>query len=971
MASLPIFTVLEHSQVSPPPDAVGDKSLQLTFFDFAWLRKLIVYRTPTKKPGIYYVEGDFVSVTFAECNLDFNELTGNHPRNCDKFYHLVPTLGDVTKLSDYIKIPLFSAWTSIVRSVNNDESFIASGTRPLYDRMIKYPMLDEAYLKREKVETFNEDYVTQSLAGPSDKLRATLILTRAVINQLKNRVSTQLPTLEYVSSFTVACAYIWSSIAKSRNDELVLFGFGIDCRGRMKPPISAAYFGNCVGGSAAVAKTNLLIGEEGFITGAKLIGENLRKTLTDYKCLSKSFPHPEARSLSRTEVGLVRDSSKVICIVSCLEDAELKTLIATYDIPLDLRPRLPDSNFRMSILPTGDTTIGLTKVITFEVLCQSLGIEPTVTLFRLRDIPEGVLVRSGLSRVWRNPMCNPVLRRSDNTVMSIHDFICMPSLEKATVREEPHELGTSILGRVADRTTPPAPAGTTIPRASPKEILSQRVSRAGSSGLAAGDEVEQTDDGTLNDDGQRDGSEFAREDVWNLNDVGQGEHINVIPLRIFDPSLGLDVTYPPILLPDKEVEAHAELSGGVRRTTRASSHASHSVIEDVSSPAQEAMATPGTQPLDTDAGTDEIASDGNVDSYFDARVSNTTRDVLERDLLSFVPRPYYIPYPYDENNGCESPPYTKDDWDEIHGVNLGLQRKELYKDPKVCRTAIDHFPTPAEIHRLHELSSVELSDRMSVLQCQLITHGRAFHARYDHSLREESTVHASEEVSWLNADLGALKSKCEATEHKLSSWDKKHRKYRSERDTLAKEKAKIEEELKSQLEHRERQAEEIQGSITSFFQSDFTPLVRRFLKSSEFNRAFAGVLNTAISVGVERGLRMGRTDEEFRGLSQRVAGFIPDAKEKFDRVIAAFPDTTFPFLDKVSQHSQSSLQDIARLEPDRVTPSSQPSSATASLRTNTHARHSTSSSGTFGHTSTPKHLKKKKKPVERGGPSAA
>ncbi|GJW03689.1 hypothetical protein Tco_1562545 [Tanacetum coccineum] len=697
--------------------------------------------------------------------------------------------------------------------------------------------------------------------------------------------------------------------------------------------------------------------------------------------------------------------------VSQLKDAELKTLIATYDIPLDLRPRLPDSNFRMSILPAGDTAIGiysrifdssgvripfssfllavlkyfkvhisqlvplgLTKVITFEVLCRSLGIEPTVTLFRvfqtlskqgdwfsfakhggsapvcmevtksglkqwkekfflidrraipfhmpwrhpdscitdkvptsfnqdhvdrlkahivkLRDIPEGVLVRSGLSRVWRNPMCDPVLRRSDNTVMSIHDFLCMPSLEKATVREEPHELGTSILGRVADRTTPPAPAGTTIPHASLEEIavtrpdpnvvakadhvakqktstgpeisnnitkrtrLSKRISGAGSSGLAAGDEVEQIDDGTLNDDGQCDGSEFAMEDVGNLNDVGQ----------------------------DTEVEARAELSGG---------------------------------PLDTDA--EEISSDGNVDSYFDARVSNTAGDVLERDLLSFVTGPYYIPYPYDENNRCESPPYTKDDWDEIHGVNLSLRRKELYKDPKVCRTAIDRFPTPAEIHRLHELSSVELSDCMSELPCQLITHGRAFHARYDQSLREESTVHASEEVSGLKAELGALKSKCEATEHKLRSWDKKHRKYRSERDTLAKEKAKIKEELKSQLEHRERQAEEIQGSITSFFQSYFTQLVQRFLKISEFNRAFA----------------------------VRVAGFIPDAKEKFDRVIAAFLDTTFPFLDKGDTFFPAFLC-YCIIEDQHPC---------ATLY---------SSSGTFGHTSTPEYLKKKKKPVERG-----
>ncbi|GKG06716.1 hypothetical protein Tco_0329685, partial [Tanacetum coccineum] len=77
-------------------------------------------------------------------------------------------------------------------------------------------------------------------------------------------------------------------------------------------------------------------------------------------------------------------------------------------------------------------------------------------------------------------------------------------------------------------------------------------------------------------------------------------------------------------------------------------------------------------------------------------------------------------------SGSESPPYTKDDWEEIHGVNLGLRKKELYKDHKVCRTALDRFPTPAETHRLREISLVELSDHMSVLQCQL-------NARYDHS----------------------------------------------------------------------------------------------------------------------------------------------------------------------------------------------------------------------------------------------
>ncbi|GJU93614.1 hypothetical protein Tco_1318370 [Tanacetum coccineum] len=196
----------------------------------------------------------------------------------------------------------------------------------------------------------------------------------------------------------------------------------------------------------------------------------------------------------------------------------------------------------------------------------------------------------------------------------------MPSLEKATVREEPHELGTSILGRVADRTTPPAPAGTAIPRASLEEIVITRPDR---NGVRTSTMLRASDDGTLVVDGQRNG-------------------------------LGLDVSYPPILLPDKEVKTHAELSGGARRTTRASSYASHGVSEDASSPAQEAVAAPDTQPLDTDAGADEIASDGNVDSF-----------------LRLI-----------EGSGSESPPYNKDDWEEIHGVNHGLRQKELYKDPK-------------------------------------------------------------------------------------------------------------------------------------------------------------------------------------------------------------------------------------------------------------------------------------------------
>ncbi|KAJ9550589.1 hypothetical protein OSB04_014634 [Centaurea solstitialis] len=352
MTSLPILTVLELSHLSPPPATVDDGgSLPLTFFDLFWLNappvhhlffyelpdvtktyftqtivpnlkhslsitlqhffpfagNLIVFPTdPSRKPR-------YVTKKATRSRLDFDDLTGNHPRDCEKFYRLIPLLGKASKVSDYVSIPVFSiqvtlfpnrgvsigmtnlhtlgdastrfgflkAWTTIARS-GTDESFLATGTLPVYDRwLINNPKLEESYLKRAKVEGFNEEYRPRSLSGPTDKVRATFVLTRSTINRLKERVSTDLPTLEYVSSFTVACGYIWSCVAKSRNDELEAFGFAVDCRARMDPPIPAAYFGNCLGGCMMMAKTALLTGNDGFVTAAKLIGENLHKVLTD------------------------------------------------------------------------------------------------------------------------------------------------------------------------------------------------------------------------------------------------------------------------------------------------------------------------------------------------------------------------------------------------------------------------------------------------------------------------------------------------------------------------------------------------------------------------------------------------------------------------------------------------------------------------------------------------------------------
>ncbi|GJY96758.1 hypothetical protein Tco_0513668 [Tanacetum coccineum] len=130
---------------------------------------------------------------------------------------------------------------------------------------------------------------------------------------------------------------------------------------------------------------------------------------------------------------------------------------------------------------------------------------------------------------------------------------------------------------------------------------------------------------------------------------------------------------------------------------------------------------------------------------------------------------------------------------------------------------------------------------------------------------------------------------------------------RAAKEVIATEKEKVDEELIKAND--EKQAKESRSDVTSFFQSDFESLVRRFLKSGEFNCAFRDVISLAMSVDI-------------------------------------------PFFGKVSQSAESSLRVIAQLEPDPAVPFSKASSTTVSLGVRTRHRSSAPFTETFGHTST-------------------
>ncbi|KAA8532667.1 hypothetical protein F0562_032700 [Nyssa sinensis] len=354
-----MVTVLEHCRVAPPPGTVPEKSFPLTLFDLPWLpfpsmQRLLFYQFPhpkshfidtlipklknsasltlkhffplagnliippdSSKPEIRYVDGNSVSLTFAESTRDFNYLTENHPRNVDEFHHLVPQMPQVTNVMDTLLVPLLAlqvtlfpnsgicfgytfhhaaadggsfirflkSWASITK-FGGDEEWLAGGSfQPLFARTVSNdPNGIETSLWRQVREIKFGEGPVQCL--PSNPDRATFVMDRANAQRLKKMVLARIQTQLHVSTFTVTCAYVWVCMVKScaaigeevaEEEEPEGLVCVADCRSCFKPPIPENYFGNCLTACFVTAKSSQLVREEGFLTAAELIGEAISR----------------------------------------------------------------------------------------------------------------------------------------------------------------------------------------------------------------------------------------------------------------------------------------------------------------------------------------------------------------------------------------------------------------------------------------------------------------------------------------------------------------------------------------------------------------------------------------------------------------------------------------------------------------------------------------------------------------------
>ncbi|KAJ8647070.1 hypothetical protein MRB53_000093 [Persea americana] len=263
------------------------QSLSLALQRFYPLAGALRLSPQTGEYEIHYTDGDSVPLTVVESDSDFYELVMDHPRDMAEFLPLVAELPasdlislQLTVITDSgfsigLAVPHVVAdghgimnfmrhWGSICRLGHESDSM--SLLLPLHDRaLIPDPNgLKRIFLDHVKMAMAKQGQNQQNLwpvqAQSQHMVRATFVLTRAKIEELRQRVTMAREGIMeeggekkpiHVSSFVLMCARVWVCLTKARaveGDQMVLFGFGVDCRGRMRmaQPIPATYFGNCV-----------------------------------------------------------------------------------------------------------------------------------------------------------------------------------------------------------------------------------------------------------------------------------------------------------------------------------------------------------------------------------------------------------------------------------------------------------------------------------------------------------------------------------------------------------------------------------------------------------------------------------------------------------------------------------------------------------------------------------------------------
>ncbi|KAL5714499.1 hypothetical protein ACHQM5_016450 [Ranunculus cassubicifolius] len=292
-------------------------SLSLTLQDFFPLCGNLAWPLDCSNPEIRYVDGDFASFYVAESDYDFDTLCRSNATSANAFFPLAPKL--LHKSTKELLVPLMAfqvtlfpnkgicigitfnhvvadgrilhhfikSWASMCKLEGNEKH---TSLLPYYDRSTvnKNPAwVDTAclnYMKKSNItrETFLN--VKDNHADPTGKVLATFVMTPCSIKRLRRGILSRIDneTL-HLSAFVLTCAYVWCCLIKAKwgdidasEDDNEQFIYSVDSSSRLDPPLPITYFGNCITPFLLETKRSYLLGKDGMLIAAKLIGNSIQ-----------------------------------------------------------------------------------------------------------------------------------------------------------------------------------------------------------------------------------------------------------------------------------------------------------------------------------------------------------------------------------------------------------------------------------------------------------------------------------------------------------------------------------------------------------------------------------------------------------------------------------------------------------------------------------------------------------------------
>ncbi|GJY85002.1 hypothetical protein Tco_0499028 [Tanacetum coccineum] len=565
--------------------------------------------------------------------------------------------------------------------------------------------------------------------------------------------------------------------------------------------------------------------------------------------------------------------------IYALSKNDLKDLVKTYHIPLDLHPRLPDPGFTMDLLPADAIGIyfeflrffgvcvpfstfllsvlkyfkvyisqlvplGLNKVVSFEVVCRDLNIVPTITLFYHSAIPDHLTWRHSCSCV-SDDLPSDSYDRNDVQRLCAHLIRLRDMREEVLVRSGLssvwfNEECDPIFRRMSiyDFMTLPSWSDAKISEESHHlslPLLERAMSHSTTLATKGAIIPLPTTDEIVASPPDSPGSSAPELDQAKGTD--ETDRADSLPrLRIAGRDVVWSAAEPAHVwgLPTHASTSGRSLSLGVLLLV-----VSWEVGAEVMQSSQRILDCLARSALSCNLKNDQIPED-------DFGKAHAWRTIELDTIDPLAPGPYHMPYPYE---GFGSDYYT------------------------------------TELRRTESLLPLELSNRVNVLSALLVSHGYELNSRYANLVSSKAYLQEKfdkkkGDVKLLRSEVTSLDSKLENLQRGYDALGQENRELQELTQTNAKlsEQALTVRDLQNELVLEKSKSQEykdvaggLKEEVTQFVSSGVESLVRKLLSSDEFHAALDRVASLGINYGVERGLRMGHTDVEFEAAVQKVS----------------------------------------------------------------------------------------------------